>query len=136
MRGWLLVLAACGGGSSGSFDATIDNNGASSTFADSCKLTESTDYLDIFSGDDKLAFEIKWRKAAITTAGTYTSTGIVSDIVLFALHPIPDSTEPKLSTATGMVTFTTYNAPSDIAGTFMLSVPNAAFTASGSFVCN
>jgi hypothetical protein len=125
---WLALLAACGGGDSGSFDANVMNEGMASQFAESCKLTESDEYWDIYSKGDDVSFELKWKKAIITTAGTYTSSGIVSDISLFVLL----GTEIK--SGSGSVTFTTY-APPNVVGTFDLTIPNSTFSATGAFDC-
>jgi len=124
MRWWIAVLAACGGSDGGSFDATV--NGAEA-FSASCKLTESDEFLDIYAKGDDISFEMKWKKAIITMAGTYTSTGIVSDISLF----VQLGTEIK--SATGSVTFTSY-APSHVVGTFDLTA--ATFSATGAFDCD
>jgi hypothetical protein len=129
MRWWFLVACSCSGDGGGTFDATVDDNGASSTFSQSCELTASDEFFDISSTGDSLGFEIKWKRAAISAPGTYSSAGIVSDLVLFTLRG------DDIDTASGSVTFTVYEAPDAFAGTFELAVEDT-FTAAGSFDCH
>ena len=129
MRAWLLLLAACGGGPSGTLDVTVTDGGASTELSESCELTEGDMYFDMHGGSDDLAFEIKWKKNAITAPGTYTSMGIVSDISIFVLRGT------TISSATGTVMFTTYGPPDTVIGTFNLMIPDEAFSAVGVFEC-
>jgi hypothetical protein len=130
MRGLLLLLAACGGGGGddgGSFEATANGE----AFSADCKLTESEAYMDIYASNGSgTAFELKWNKALINTTGTFMTGGIVSDLSLFVLL------DDEISSATGKVTFTTYTAPREIAGTFELVVPTKPFMATGMFDCH
>jgi hypothetical protein len=125
MRGWLLLLAACGGGGDGggSFDAMANGT----TFSADCKLTESDEFMDILAEGKTTSFEIKWKKALINSTGTFMTGGIVSDLSLFVML------EGEISSATGKVTFTTYDER--IAGTFEMAVVPKTFTATGSFDC-
>lgn len=132
------MLVACGGGDDGGGDdgggdtngtvtANVTLDGAPSTFSAPCTLTEDGTYLDITAKNDTIGFEIKWKKAAITQPGTYPTGGIVADIFLYAL------TSDDLLDATGSATFTTYVAPSQLVGTFMLTATGVMAT--GTFDC-
>ena len=129
MRGWLLLLAACGGssGDGGSFEATANGE----AFSEDCKLTESEEFMDIYATNKTdTGFELKWKKALINTTGTFMTGGIVSDLSLFVLLGDDD-----ISSATGKVTFTSY-AGRDIAGTFEMTVPAKSYVATGTFDCH
>ena len=125
-----VILAACGGsgGSGGSFDATVDVDGTPSTFSESCTLTESDMFFDISATNGSgIAFEIKWKKALITMAGTYPTGGIVADISMFALKG------DQILNGMGSVTFTTYTAPDEFVGTFQMTA--TGLMANGFFDC-
>src|SRR5687768_5907771 len=132
MRAFLFLLAACGGGGGnpGKFEATVTIDGVPRQYNAGCDLTESTEFFDIFtSNGNDLAFEMKWKKDRITAPGTYTSMGVVDDLAIFALQEI------DVMTANGTVTFTTFDPPSVVIGTFDLNVPNRMFVATGLFDC-
>ena len=125
MRAWLLLLAACG--SSGDGPGTVDATVNGTAFSEDCKLTESEMFMDISATSGTIGLELKWNKQLINTTGTFMTGGIVSDLSLFA------SIDGEISSATGKVVFTTYDET--IAGTFEMTVPAKAFTATGSFEC-
>ena len=130
MRAWLLVFAACGGGSGdgdgGKVDATVNG----SAFSGDCKFTETEMFMDVAATSGSIGLELKWNKSLIHMTGTFMTGGIVSDLSLFA------SIDGEISSATGKVVFTTYEAPDAVVGTFEMTVPAKSFTATGSFDCH
>ena len=128
MRAWLLFLAACGGGGDGGGKVDASVNG--SAFSGDCKFTESETFMDVASTSGSIGLELKWNKTLINTTGTFMTGGIVSDLSLFA------SVDGEISSATGKVVFTTYEAPDAVVGTFEMMVPAKSFTATGSFDCH
>ena len=132
MRWWLVMLAACGGGSGGTLDAEVTLAGATTTFAAGCELRPTPPFQRAFANaGGNRSIEIVWREEVIDAGDYEVSGSVIDDVVVYFEDP---SLEVVKSPA-GAVTFTTLDPASLVEGTFELLDDEIDLAASGSFSC-